>query len=408
MYLTYFNRFKDMNSYLFINEKEWEYIKETFDKNDVKESLAVIAMDYPLPYPYITKRDAWRDFQKLKGMKWNEILVEGEWYAREGTKYKYSLIYRDRKLYFRRLNTGNDSSNFFHLENRWSVDGSVSPGPKRTWESKKFMTTLMGAAYSLKVPKIDRSTLRVMLALRKYICSMFKPNVAKIIYDMFKAENILDFSMGWGDRLAGFYASEYGKHYVGIDPRKENHPIYKEQAKFYDTHLGWFEHERKSEFHCLPAEDFDFTQYVDYFDMVFTSPPYFSVERYSYDDTQSWVRYKDIDDWNKDFLQTTLGNLWGSIKSGGYLLVNISDVYANSKWSTDRCWLEICNPMNDYLSNLENSEYQGCIGMEMAKRPNSGGAGTAKTYEGSVWTEKSLENKDNKKFAEPIWIFKKL
>ena len=204
MYLTYFNRFKDMNSYLFINEKEWEYIKETFDKNDVKESLAVIAMDYPLPYPYITKRDAWRDFQKLKGMKWNEILVEGEWYAREGTKYKYPLTYRDRKLYFRRLNTGNNSSNFFHLENRWSVDGSVSPGPKRTWESKKFMTTLMGAAYSLKVPKIDRSTLRVMLALRKYICSMFKPNVAKIIYDMFKSENILDFSMGWGDRLAGF------------------------------------------------------------------------------------------------------------------------------------------------------------------------------------------------------------
>jgi len=139
--------------------------------------------------------------------------------------------------------------------------------------------------------------------------------------------------------------------------------------------------------------------------MVFTSPPYFSVERYSYDDTQSWVRYKDINDWNKDFLQTTLGNIWGSIKSGGYLLVNISDVYTNSKWSTDRGWLEICNPMNDYLSKL--GEYQGCIGMELAKRPNSGGAGTAKSYEGSVWTEKSLENKQDKKFCEPIWVWKK-
>ena len=62
--------------------------------------------------------------------------------------------------------------------------------------------------------------------------------------------------------------------------------------------------------------------------------------------------------------------------------------------------------LNDYLSKL--GEYQGCIGMEMAKRPNSGGAGTAKTYEGSVWTEKSLENKEDKKFGEPIWIWKKL
>jgi len=394
-----------MEPYLQIEDKDWEYIKETFEKQDVKESLATVAMTYPLPYPDLTEKKAWKDFQKLKGMKWNEIMVEGEWYAREGTEYTYNLNYDDKQLYFRRINTGNVASNYFQIENRWSVDGSVSPGPKRTWESHKFMTTLMGSAYSLKMPKITKNILRTMIGLRKYICSQFKPNVAKIIYDMFESENILDFSMGWGDRLAGFYASEHGKHYVGIDPRKENHSIYKEQSEFYDKHLGFFEHERKSEFHCSPAEDFDFTPYNEHFDMVFTSPPYFSVERYSYDDTQSWVRYKDINDWNKDFLQTTLGKIWGSIKSGGYLLVNISDVYTNSKWSTDRGWLEICNPMNDYLSKL--GEYQGCIGMELAKRPNSGGAGTAKTYEGSVWTEKSLENKADKKFGEPIWIWKK-
>jgi len=405
MYLNYFDKFYNMEPYLKIDEKDWEYIKETFEKQDVKESLATVAMTYPLPYPDLTEKKAWKDFQKLKGMKWNEIMVEGEWYAREGTEYTYNLNYDDKQLYFRRINTGNNCSNYFQIENRWSVDGSVSPGPKRTWESHKFMTTLMGSAYSLKMPKITKNILRTMIGLRKYICSQFKPNVAKIIYDMFESENILDFSAGWGDRLAGFYASEHGKHYVGIDPRKENHSLYEKQAKFYEKHLGFFEHERKSEFYCSPAEDFDFTQYDEHFDMVFTSPPYFSVERYSYDDTQSWVRYKDINDWNKDFLQSTLGNLWGSIKSGGYLLVNISDVYTNSKWSTDRGWLEICNPMNDYLSKL--GEYQGCIGMEMAKRPNSGGAGTAKTYEGSVWTEKSLENKADKKFGEPIWIWKK-
>jgi hypothetical protein len=406
MYIDYFDKFYNMEPYLKIDEKDWEYIKETFDKEDVKESLATVAMTYPLPYPNLTEKKAWRDFQKLKGMKWNEIMVEGEWYAREGTKYSYNLNYDGKQLYFRRLNAGNDCSNYFQIENRWSVDGSVSPGPKRTWENHRFMTTLMGSAYSLKMPKITKNILRTMIGLRKYICSQFKPNVAKIIYDMFESENILDFSMGWGDRLAGFYASEHGKHYVGLDPRKENHPIYKEQSEFYDKHLGFFEHERKSEFYCSPSEDFDFTQYDNYFDMVFTSPPYFSVERYSYDDTQSWVRYKDIDDWNREFLQKTLGNLWCSVKKDGYLLVNISDVYTNSKWSTERGWLEICNPMNDYLSKL--GEYQGCIGMEMAKRPNSGGAGTAKTYEGSVWTEKSLENKADKKFGEPIWIWKKL
>ena len=408
MYLSYFDRFRDMEPYLFIDEKEWEHIKETFDKQDVKESLAKVAMTYEIPYAEITKKDAYKGYMKLKGMRHNEILVDGEWFAREGTEYRYDLTFEGRQQYFRRLNKGNDASNYFQQKNRWSVDGSVSPGPERTWGNEKFMTSLMGAAYTLKLPKINRSVLRTMVGLRKYICAQFKPNVAKILYDKLNSCNVLDFSAGWGDRLAGFYASETSRYYLGIDPRKENHPIYKEQSDFYETHRGFFEVEKEANFICSPAEDVEFESYEDIFDTVFTSPPYFSVERYSYDDTQSWVRYKDIDDWNRDFLQKTIKNLWCSVKSGGYLLVNISDVYTNSKWSTDRGWLEICNPMNDFISGFTDSKYKGCIGMELAKRPNSGGAGTAKSDSYTEEALKKSEETKDKVFCEPIWIWKKL
>ena len=87
-----------------------------------------------------------------------------------------------------------------------------------------------------------------MLGLRKYICSQFKPNAAKALYDYFNVKNVLDFSMGWGDRLAGFYASMNTELYVGIDPRKENHPIYEQQARYYDSHLTFFENEKKPNF----------------------------------------------------------------------------------------------------------------------------------------------------------------
>ena len=50
MYLKYFDKFKNMEPYLYIRQGEWEYIKQTFDKEDVKESLAKVAMTYPLPY----------------------------------------------------------------------------------------------------------------------------------------------------------------------------------------------------------------------------------------------------------------------------------------------------------------------------------------------------------------------
>ena len=408
MYLEYFDKFLDMEPYLSIDEKEWEYIKNTFDKEDVKESLAKVAMTYEIPYAEISKKDAHRHYLKLKGMKHTDILVEGEWFAREGTEYRYGLSFDGKQQYFRRINTGNQSSNYFQQANRWSVDGSVSPGPQRTWENEKFMTSLMGSAYSLKMPKINRNVLRTMIGLRKYICAQFKPNVSKVIYDKLNSKNVLDFSAGWGDRLAGFYAGETSEYYLGIDPRKENHPIYEEQSEFYNKHRSIFEPNKTSDFICQPAEDVDFMKYKDKFDTVFTSPPYFNVERYSYDDTQSWVKYKEIDEWNEHFLQKTLKNLWCSVKSGGYLLVNISDVYSNSKWSTERGWLEICNPMNDFLSTFSNSDYQGCIGMELAKRPNSGGAGTAKSEDYTEEALKKAEETKDKTFCEPIWIWRKI
>ena len=409
--LKYFEKFRNMEPYFKIEEDEWTYIKETFSKEEIKESLVKVLMEYSPPYADISEKECFKDYNRLKGIKWNDLFVEGDWFPRQGPSYTYPLDFEGKKLYFRRLNTGNKASNFFQQYNRWTVDGSVGPGPIRTWSSEKFMYSLLGALFTLKFLFIDKAKLRTAISLRKYICSQFKPNVAKAIYDKYKCKNILDFSMGWGDRLAGFYASDFGELYVGIDPRKENHPIYREQVEYYEKHRTFFETDKKCEFICKPAEDTDLSKYENMMDLVFTSPPYFNVEKYSDDDTQSWVRHKDIEGWNTKFLHVSLNNVWKTLRKGGILMVNISDVYTNAKWSTGRGWLEICNPMNDFLSKKEDSEYMGCIGMEMAKRPNCGGVKTA-TKEGrgdeGVWTDKSLEDISDETFCEPIWMWKKV
>ena len=103
MYLEYFDKFKGMTPYLEIGEEEWSYIKETFEKDDVKESLAKVAMTYEIPYATISEDDAYKALQKLKGMRHNEILVEGEWFAREGTAYRYGLEFEGKQQYFRRI-----------------------------------------------------------------------------------------------------------------------------------------------------------------------------------------------------------------------------------------------------------------------------------------------------------------
>ena len=410
MYLEYFNKFYDMKPYLFISNEEWEYIKKTFDREDVKESLAKVAGTYEIPYADITEEDARSEYLKLKGLRWNELFIEGDWVPRKASESRYPLTFHGKQQFVRRVNTGNFASNYFQQSNRWSVDGTVSPGPKRTWENYEFMNTLMGGLYTLKMPDVSKNSLRVCLSLRKYICSQFKPNVAKVLYDYVRAKNVLDISAGCGDRLCGFYASEYGEHYVGIDPRKENHPIYKKQAEFYEKNNGFFETEKKSTFYESPAEDLDLSMYNEYFDIVFSSPPYFNVERYSYDDTQSWIRYKTIDDWNRNFLHKTISNVWPTIKKGGYLAVNIADVYATS-YGDKKGYQEITNPMNDFIGTLEDAHYEGCLGMEMARRPGSAGAGMIIVGDEERFSDEQLKKNEeakNKTFCEPIWIWKKL
>jgi hypothetical protein len=406
----YLEQFKDMKPYLHIGAEQWKHIKETYPIDEVKPALAELCMTFEMPTAELTEKEALSEYMATKGIRHQNLMVEGEWFPRKASESKYPLTYNGKNLYFRRLNTGNAASNYFQQANRWSVDGTVSPGPFRTWNNIDFMTSLMGGMYTLKFEEVNRSSLRTCLSLRKYICSQFKPNVAKALYDFVGAKNVLDFSAGWGDRMAGFFASEFGEHYVGIDPRKENHPIYQKQAEFYTKHNGFFETSKKADLFCSAAEDFDFTPYNEHFDIVFTSPPYFNVERYSYDDTQSWVRYKNIDAWNELFLHKVINNLWPSIRKGGYLAVNIADVYAASK-GDGKGYQEITNPMNDFIGTMPGAEYQGCLGMEMAKRPGSIGAGAMIEGDEGRYTEEELEKAKEvvgKTFCEPMWVWRKL
>ena len=50
MYINYFDKFKGMTPYLTIDSDEWSYIKKTFERDDVKDSLAQLCMEYELPY----------------------------------------------------------------------------------------------------------------------------------------------------------------------------------------------------------------------------------------------------------------------------------------------------------------------------------------------------------------------
>ncbi len=391
-----------MEPYLSIGEDEWQHIITTYEKDEVVDELAKCLHTYPCPVPEITEKETLKSLNKLKGVRWPDLLIEKKWFPRNERESDYPLTPK----YFKRDNKGNNASNPFHVENRWKVDWQRMPSGWKTWQTVKGIKTIVRAFWTLEqvLTKVNIQSIRMATTLRKYVASQFKPSIAKGFYDYFKSVNVLDFSAGWGDRLAGFYCGETTRHYVGIDPNTLNHPNYKRQVEFYNKHQTFFEEEKKVDLICSPAEDVDYSSYENYFDMVFTSPPYFNVEKYSTEATQSYIRYKDIDSWNKNFLHTTIGKIVPTIKSGGILAVNIADVY-NPK-SKNKEYYQICNPMNDYIKS-QGLEYYGCIGMEMTKRFNSGGAGNAKSEYFEEHLKEKTKDTENVAFGEPIWIWRK-
>ena len=152
----HFKKFYDMEPYIFIDEKEWQSIMETYDvmafsrmsksmetyeKEDVIEELSKVLHTYRPPIPVISEQQALNSLNKLKKSWWPDILVNKKWFPRNESKSNYPLS----DWYFRRDNSGNNASNGFHIETRWKVDWTRTPSGWRTWQTVKGIKTIVRA-----------------------------------------------------------------------------------------------------------------------------------------------------------------------------------------------------------------------------------------------------------------------
>lgn len=346
-------------------------MNECFTQEELKRaiSMEIICGAIALPLRKISLSDARDSFLALQKHHGTEKFGVIQ------TKYQYQFDPCDSGWYLDEPNLGNEASDYFQQANRYACGSINAPSPVRTWGSEKFLNGLLNALWTLKFKEINAGTFRTCLSLRKYVASQFKPSVAKTVYDLFHSQKVLDFSAGWGDRLCGFYAAENTQSYIGIDPNAAVYDKYFQQASFYEN----FAH-KETEFICKPAEEVILPRGC--VDTVFTSPPYFNIERYCDDATQSFKRYKKLDDWLTGFLFKAIDLSVTALSDNGHLLINISDVYSGHQIN------HICDPMNQYIKE-KGLIYCGMMGMRMAKRPNS-----------------NAEKTDGI-FVEPIWVWKK-
>ena len=369
-----FKKFVHENE-LIVNEEKWSEIVHLYSQEFIIKEIsdAIVLFNINLPYRDIILANVKDDYLALKNNIDTNLFKQGKWVNKFNYKYPYIDYYIDLS------NVGNKASDYFHQVERWKCDATGYPSPQKTWETERFRLTLFKALFSLKVKEINPTVLRNLISLRKYIAAQFRPSAAKTIYEVYKPETVLDFSMGWGDRLLAAHASRYVKRYVGIDPNINLFEGYNKQVRTYDCIWGKI---KEFELHCGRAED-ENLQLGDQFDMIFTSPPYFDKEKYDQSEQQSYKMYKGFDSWMKNFLCKAIEIHSKSLKSGGHLIINVSDIYTRKKL------YPICDGMNDFIASIGQYDYVGAIGLRMPKRPMSISSDTVGIY------------------GEPIWVWKK-
>ena len=161
--------------------------------------------------------------------------------------------------------------------------------------------------------------------IRKVLCiynkakrvSNFRPTAARAIYEKFDAKVVYDMSAGFGGRLLGAMSSKNSINYYGVDPSVKTFIGLQNLIKdLKDMFLGTAIVNQVGSEEYIPPEPID---------MAFTSPPYFDTEKYSNEDTQSYIKYPSYNNWVNNFLGSTFENCHKALKNNGTMVINIAN-----------------------------------------------------------------------------------
>ncbi len=200
----------------------------------------------------------------------------------------------------------------------------------------------------------------------------FRPVAARYILDRFSGDGavVLDFSAGYGGRLLA--CSTLDRKYIGIDPAAK-------QVRGLNHMRRDLESITRTDSLILKgcAEDLLPDRHTGSVDLVFSSPPFYNIEMYSDEPSQSSQRYGTYEQWSSCFLWVIIAESRRILRRRGYLAIHVP--------SPDRHPLGV-----DALAFASKLfDLHTTVNIEMTSRPlqRAGNGGTIR--------------------SEPIYVFKK-
>jgi hypothetical protein len=234
-------------------------------------------------------------------------------------------------------------ANSYHPQ-MWGIKTGAYKTPLEQWSPKyrdKYLRRILKKCISMHGLINDSEVRTVSTFNNTRRVANFKPLAAKAIYDKFLPPEggiVYDPSCGFSGRLVGAISSGRVKKYIGTDPATETFNGLRatvDDAKNFNL--------LNKEIHLIQDGSENVLKHVterNFVDLCFTSPPYFGAEEYSYEPTQSFMKFPTSNKWMYEFMRQTITNCTELLKDTGYIIINIADIPQYKTLTKD--FIEMC------------------------------------------------------------------
>jgi len=204
------------------------------------------------------------------------------------------------------------------MPNFWSIQSAKGMSFEILWTAENLERILRYNRKMHSTPYMSeiRRTLYFTFGLPK--STMYRPGLAKAITIAYKGKTVLDPCAGWGGRMLGTVAA--GAHYTAFEP---NITTYENLLKIVDFLKL---HDKVMLFNS-PAQEISNTKLPHRkYDVILTSPPYYSLEVYTYNSTQSYTPGMSYLEWVDFFLKPVIFQCVDLLGKSGVSCWNVSNV----------------------------------------------------------------------------------
>ena len=200
--------------------------------------------------------------------------------------------------------------------NFYDIESATGTSFKSLWKAENLEKILRWNRKSHSTPYMSELKRGIYFCCGLTKNTMYRPQMMKLACIKYKPEIVLDPCAGWGGRMLG--AVSYGAHYIAFEPNTETYKNLNDIVNF----LGI-----QNRVTLICDDALNMKKYnLPKVDLVLTSPPYFDLEVYAHQNTQSITNTPTYQAWADTFLRGIIHLSIEHLKEDGVSCWNVGKV----------------------------------------------------------------------------------